>query len=158
MELKLTLNKTKESKKQAAAETKVQSNPLGQNAVKTVKDEELENIKRIVILQCCIARVENYSEALTEPGLQLKLVREPNNEYDRWATKVCTLSGTFIGYLPAMKNQSVARLIDAGKNVTAYIDERSHLHDPGYFLANVEDESVPIKICMDIKQIKETRK
>lgn len=85
---------------------------------------ERDDTARVVVLRCRTARLQNPAEDMNEPGEQLRLVREPDNQYDRWATRVCTLSGTMLGYLPARQNQSVARLIDAGKKITAFVDRK----------------------------------
>ena len=118
--------------------------------------EDLELIKKIVILKCGIVRLQNYSEDLSEPGRQLKLVREPNNKYDRWATKVCTLDGTMLGYLPSRKNQSLARLMDAGKNITVFVDEQVGTTNSMPY-HSYEDEKLPLIIYMDLKSPKEDK-
>lgn len=109
-----------------------------------------ENLKRVVILRCGIVRLQNYSENLSEPGRQLRLVREPENQYDRWAIRVCTPSGTMLGYLPARKNQSAARLMDAGKKITVFVDESSATAEPNYFSRSREDERLPLILYMDV--------
>ena len=105
------------------------------------------NRKRIVVLRCGTVLLQNFSEDLNEPGRQLKLVREPDNAYDRWATRVVTLEGTMLGYLPARKNQSVARLIDAGKTITVFVDEslQAPARNPNY-----ESEKLPLILYMDV--------
>ena len=45
---------------------------------------------------------------------KLDLVREPDNQSDQWAIRV-EHNGRKIGYLPADKNELVARLMDGGK-------------------------------------------
>jgi len=109
-------------------------------------------VKRIAVLRCGIVYLQNFSEELSEPGRQLKLLREPDNPYDRWATKVCTLSGMMLGYLPAQKNQSVARLIDAGKNVTVFVDET---FCDSSATPSKEDPRLPLILYMDIRDPKE---
>lgn len=45
-----------------------------------------------------------------------KFVREPNNEADAWAIKI-EYEGQKIGYMPADKNEMLARLMDGGKTL-----------------------------------------
>ena len=111
--------------------------------------------KRVPLLKCGTVMLQNFEEEYGEPGRQLMLVREPDNKYDRWATKVCTLSGTMLGYLPAWKNQSVARLMDAGKTVTAFVDEYSHIHERGYFIRSNESPQLPLVLYLEIEGRKE---
>lgn len=47
---------------------------------------------------------------------QLDLVREPDNQADGWAIRV-EHDGKKIGYLPADKNEVLARLMDGGKSL-----------------------------------------
>lgn len=103
--------------------------------------------KRIPVLRCGIAGMGECPMDLDEPGRQLRLVREPENVQDRWATRVCTLSGAALGYLPAQKNQSVARLMDAGKTITVFVDEAP---DPRTRRLPGEDRSLPLILYMDI--------
>lgn len=47
---------------------------------------------------------------------RLDLVREPDNQADSWAIRV-EYDGKRIGYLPADKNEVLARLMDGGKTL-----------------------------------------
>ncbi len=49
---------------------------------------------------------------------ELTLRREPDNEYDKFAVLVL-FGDQKIGYLPKAKNQTIARLMDAGKRFYA---------------------------------------
>ena len=49
---------------------------------------------------------------------QLALVREPKNKYDTFAVKVL-FKDHKLGYIPRDKNQTIARLMDAGKQFYA---------------------------------------
>lgn len=77
--------------------------------------------KTVIVLQCGIVPFGADAIPLLSPGTKLCLERECENQHDRWATKVLTLDRQFLGYLPARKNQSVARLMDAGKIITAEV-------------------------------------
>lgn len=154
MEIKLT----KEKPQDAGKETRLKSAERGNaNAVLTEENRKADRAiqlqsdekrqKRIVVLRCGTVRLRNFTEDLSEPGRQLRLIRELENPYDRWATKVCTLDGVMLGYLPSRKNQSVARLMDAGKNITVFADET--LGTPVQ-MSGVEDPRLPLILYMDI--------
>lgn len=49
---------------------------------------------------------------------KLKLKREPDNEYDKFAILVL-FEEHKLGYIPKAKNQTIARLMDAGKEFYA---------------------------------------
>ncbi len=52
----------------------------------------------------------------TPDEAQLELVREPDNQADGWAIRV-EHDGKKIGYIPADKNEVLARLMDGGKTL-----------------------------------------
>ncbi|MCS6935434.1 MAG: HIRAN domain-containing protein [Chitinophagales bacterium] len=56
------------------------------------------------------------------PGIELSMVREPDNEQDGFAVKIL-LHDYHIGYLPRTKNEVIARLMDAGKSFTARVTD-----------------------------------
>ena len=76
-----------------------------------------ESVRIVVVLECGIKTLPI--------GTELILEREPSNEYDRWAILAKTAEGTILGYLPAGKNQSVARMMDAGKRIKAFVADSS---------------------------------
>ena len=115
-------------------------------------------VKRVCVLQCGTVMLQNFTEDMSEPGRQLKLIREPDNPYDRWATMVCTLTGTMLGYLPSKKNQSVARLIDAGKKILVFVDETLNIPEPAPYRPNNEDARLPLVLYMDIPVTEENEK
>lgn len=55
-------------------------------------------------------------------GAKLTLVREPRNQADKWAIRV-EHNCKKIGYLPADRNELVARLMDGGKTIQAEMVE-----------------------------------
>lgn len=155
MEIKLT--------QKAPAKQEITLHPAGKTAqaVREAQDTAQaialqgkdRKMRRIPVLRCGIVGMKECPMDLDEPGRQLRLVREPENGQDRWATKVCTLSGATVGYLPAKKNQSVARLMDAGKNITVFVDEAPDLRTqrlPG------EDRSLPLILYMEIPAAEES--
>ena len=80
--------------------------------------------REISLLECHIAGtnfrpdIGAVETALTE-GAQLKLQREPRNEFDESAIAVYDLENNKLGYIPKIKNEVLAKLLDAGKNLTA---------------------------------------
>lgn len=58
-----------------------------------------------------------------EEGDPLELLREPDNEFDRYAILVRTASGQKIGYVPRYDNLVFARLMDAGKYLFARVKD-----------------------------------
>ena len=154
MEIKLTKEKLQDAGKDirlkpaergSANAVLTEENRKADRAIQLQSDEKRQ--KRIVVLRCGTVLLRNFTEDLSEPGRQLRLIREPENPYDRWATKVCTLDGVMLGYLPSRKNQSVARLMDAGKNITVFADET--LGTPVQ-MSGVEDPRLPLILYMDI--------
>lgn len=56
-------------------------------------------------------------------GDKLTLIREPDNKFDELAIIVQTQEGKKLGYVPEKNNPILARLMDAGKLLTASVDE-----------------------------------
>lgn len=54
---------------------------------------------------------------------ELTLVREPYNQADPWAVRI-EHDGRKIGYLPADKNELIARLMDGGKSMRGSLIEK----------------------------------
>lgn len=87
----------------------------------------------LVILECLVAGTshrDNLQEF--EPQLKLnqplELRREADSTFDDWAVQVHTLpadGAVWLGYLPEGRNETVARLIDAGKRITARLTHKS---------------------------------
>ena len=63
------------------------------------------------------------------PGTELMLLRDTDNEHDRWAISVYTMDKTKIGYMTRYKNETIARLMDEGKVFHAYVDEKRQIPD-----------------------------
>ena len=86
----------------------------------------------LVLLECLVAgtshrpNLEKYEPQL-KVGQALHLSREADNHYDDWAVQVHTAPATdpanvWLGYLPEGRNETVARLLDAGKHLTARLN------------------------------------
>ena len=61
-------------------------------------------------------------DAIT-PGTELLLYREPENENDEWAIAVYLTEDDLLGYISRYKNETIARLMDAGKRFIAITDD-----------------------------------
>ena len=94
----------------------------------------------LVLLECLVAGTTHRPGlAKYEPQLQigqrLALTREADSPYDDWAVRVLTADSeaVWLGYLPEIRNETVARLLDAGfplearLNHKAWEDEWLHL-------------------------------
>ena len=55
------------------------------------------------------------------PGAPLRLMREPENDYDTRAVSVWTQDGRKLGYVPRIDNQPLANLMDAGLALRASV-------------------------------------
>lgn len=71
--------------------------------------------------------IENEEEraalnAIT-PGTELMLFREPENEHDEWAIAVHLTEDDKIGFISRFKNETIARLMDAGKKFIGVVDD-----------------------------------
>ena len=53
------------------------------------------------------------------PGQRLALRRQPENRYDALAIEVLGPEGHKLGYVPRQRNEMPAKLIDAGKSLSA---------------------------------------
>ena len=89
----------------------------------------------LVLLECLVAgtshrpNLEKYEPEL-KVGQALLLTREADSHYDDWAVQVHTHPATdpanvLLGYLPKARNETVARLLDAGKHLTARLNHKS---------------------------------
>lgn len=66
--------------------------------------------------------IDNVMQEMPEDA-QLAFFREPDNQADPWAIRV-EYGGRKIGYMPADKNELIARLMDGGKTVCGSLLER----------------------------------
>jgi len=87
----------------------------------------------LVLLECLVAGT-THREKLKEHepnlylGQSLRLVREADSKYDDWAVKVLTTEAegdVWLGYLPEVRNETSARLLDAGYPLTARITHKA---------------------------------
>lgn len=87
--------------------------------------------QRILVLKTGIAglqfHIKNKEEqaalnAIT-PGTELMLFREPENEHDEWAIAVHLTEDDKLGFISRFKNETIARLMDAGKKFIGVVDD-----------------------------------
>lgn len=81
--------------------------------------------RELVVLECPIAGTSHLDLEAVEPTLNLNdrffLIREPQNEFDSFAVAIYSAKQIKLGYLPRDKNESTARLLDAGKSLFAVL-------------------------------------
>lgn len=75
------------------------------------------------------SKAERFIPRETEFPLKVILQREPKNEFDDLAILVLTEKGEKLGYIPQVKNEIIARLMDAGKKFSAHISRASFNSD-----------------------------
>ena len=93
--------------------------------------------KQILVLKTGIAGAQFHIESEEEqaaldllvPGTELLLYREPENKYDEWAIAVYLTENDKIGFISRFKNETIARLMDAGKKFVAITDDPSEVED-----------------------------
>lgn len=131
---------------------------------RTAKEEEELKKKRPewkLVLWTGIAGIEHHVNKRTEkgkkiiqslkPGTKLKLVREPDNRFDRWAIAIHTMDDVKIGYMTRYKNETIARLMDAGFEFHAFVESRrkSNYQVPDEQRAFTENFVVPYSVWME---------
>lgn len=95
------------------------------------RDNSRPKEQRILVLKTGIAGLqfnianEAEQEALNAitPGTELMLFREPENEYDEWAVAVYLTEDDKLGFVSRFKNETIARLMDAGKKFIGVVDD-----------------------------------
>ena len=70
-----------------------------------------------------------YFEHLAEPGTHLTLRRVKNHPEDPFRIEVFGPEGRFLGRVTAAKNETAARLMDAGLPLAAIVNESLPVHD-----------------------------
>ncbi len=113
------------------------------------------SLNRIRILKTGLAGVERYIdmtvpenvlffEKLAQPGTQLKLKRVKDRPEDPFRIEVFSEDDRFLGRVTVGKNETAARLMDAGLSVVAIVNESMPVHDsdlPQKLLDPVETDS-----------------
>ena len=84
--------------------------------------------REIMLVECHVAgtHYRDLGEAVEalDPGAVFALVREPDNAHDALAIRVLAADGMFLGYVPRAKNEALARLLDAGKQIFGRLLEK----------------------------------
>lgn len=99
---------------------------------------------RILVLKTGIAGLQFYTESEAEqealnaitPGTELMLFREPENEYDEWAVAVYLTEEDKLGFISRFKNETIARMMDAGKKFIGIVDDL----EASYGAKKIEEE------------------
>ena len=81
--------------------------------------------KELLLLETHVAGTGHYrASSLVEPlkpGEHLVLKREPKNPHDELAISIESHDGVKLGYVPRVENSVIARLMDAGKTISAEV-------------------------------------
>ncbi len=116
--------------------------------------------KQILVLKTGIAGAQFHIESEEEqkaldslaPGTELLLYREPENEYDEWAIAVYLTEEDKIGFISRFKNETIARLMDAGKKFVAITDDPLEVEDIDEHgrrkVAPTENMGIPVSIYL----------
>ena len=118
--------------------------------------------KLILVLKTGIAGLGYYvdrdfpeGKALFEtlhPGTELQLFREADNKSDDWAIAVYTKANEKLGYIARFKNETIARLMDSGKQFLVFVDkpqaEMPEDEDWELTFTPTEDLNFPLVIYM----------
>ncbi|MFV0337956.1 MAG: HIRAN domain-containing protein [Chthoniobacterales bacterium] len=90
--------------------------------------ELLPFAQEIMLIECAVAgtshRPVQEIESSLQAGTFLMLKREAQNPHDALAIMILTEGGEHIGYVPRVKNEALARLMDAGKLLFARIESK----------------------------------
>ena len=98
------------------------------------------SLKRIRILKTGLANVQNhidmslpenraFFERVAEPGTQLKLQRVRDDELDPFRVEVYSPDDRYLGRVTLGKNETTARMMDAGLKVIAIVNKSLPIHD-----------------------------
>ena len=112
-----------------------------------LKDMPMPFQRDIFLLECHVARTMHVDDILVKAkdidvGTALVLMREPGNECDGLAIRVVTAGGEELGYVPRCHNPVLARLMDAGKLLTARVVRKT-----------LEDHWLDIRIEIYMKDV-----
>ena len=99
------------------------------------RDNTRRKEHRILVLQTGLAGLKHHIEGEEDqkriddliPGAELQLYREPDNEYDEWAIAVYITDDDKLGYISRFKNETIARMMDAGKKFVAIVDDSEQI-------------------------------
>ena len=143
----IELKRKTEQRREIALDFKIQGTEVG------------EAVRKVIVLECGIVNPGGTDMPTFEPGTELFLERESMNAYDRWAILAKTDVGRVLGYLPSGKNQSVARMIDAGKHIRAFVVDSTapDYQDALKVYGFSESKQVPLRLFWELPIKEETR-
>ena len=81
-----------------------------------------------------------YFEKLATPGTELRLVRSHDKPDNPFWIDVYSMDGRYLGRVTEGKDQTVARLMDAGFEIVAIVNESLPFHDSDYNFGIKEKE------------------
>lgn len=85
--------------------------------------------RKLILLDCQVAGTSHQNLQEIEPelkqGEKLLLIRETNNKYDSFAVAIYNSKNQKLGYLPREKNETISRLLDAGKILFATLETKA---------------------------------
>ena len=98
------------------------------------------SLKRIRILKTGLANVQDhidmtraenraFFERIAEPGTELKLKRVRDDEDDPFRIEVYSPDDRYLGRVTPGKNETAARMIDAGLRIVAIVNKSIPTHD-----------------------------
>ena len=92
-----------------------------------------------------MSQAENqlYFEKLATPGTELRLVRCHDKPENPFRIDVYSMDGRYLGRVTEGKDQTVARLMDAGFEIIAIVNESLPFHDSDYNFGIKEKENDP---------------
>ena len=99
---------------------------LGLGTLATRRAHAADASREILLARMHVAGTAYYDAAATvghlRPGRRLALRRQPENPCDALAIEVLGPGGRKLGYVPRRSNEMPARLMDAGKRLSARTD------------------------------------
>ena len=115
-------------------------------------------LNRIRILKTGLAGVDRYLdmsipenvlyfEKLANPGMHLKLRRVKDYAGAPFRIEVYAPDDRFLGRVTVGKNETAARLMDAGKTITVFVDE---ILGTLVQTSGTEDPRLPLILYMDV--------
>ncbi|REJ85194.1 MAG: restriction endonuclease [Bacteroidetes bacterium] len=90
-------------------------------------------VRELLVLECHIAGTSYLDLEEIEPKLKegdkFLLIREPENKHDEFAVAIFTQEKEKLGFLPRDRNETIARLLDAGKMIFASMVKKEMMND-----------------------------
>lgn len=107
--------------------------------------------QRILVLKTGLAGAQFHIKSEEErtalnniqPGTELLLYREPDNKYDEWAIGVYLTEEDKIGFMSRFKNETIARLMDAGKKFIGVADDPAEQEEEDAFSDKPRSRKAP---------------